>query len=230
MTTRICLSGLLILACLGAVGIITQHRQLRGLKDQRGQILAQLSGPLDGQLGSTASGEESAKSGAGDSGSAGASRELLQLRNQLGQLTERKRELTGVRDQNNWLRGQFASRPGGEKLLPPDYIRKSSAQWVGLSTPENTLQSFLWTLQNRDLTNLFQVLTPEGAQRLSQMLTNEPNNFFAQSAAIPGMRIAEKNALPDGSFELKVETVPGTPLPGPVRIRLVGNDWKLDFP
>jgi hypothetical protein len=227
MTTRICLSGLLILACLGAVGIITQHR---GLKDQRGQILAQLSGPLDGQLGSTASGEESAKSGAGDSGSAGASRELLQLRNQLGQLTERKRELMGVRDQNGLLRAQFASRPGGEKLLPPDYIRKSTAQWVGLSTPENTLQSFLWTLQNRDVTNLFQVLTPEAAQRLSQMLTNSPDNFFAQSAAIPGMRIVEKNALSDGSFELKLETVPGMPLPGPIRVRLVGNDWKLDFP
>jgi hypothetical protein len=219
-----------MLTCLGAVGIIAQHRQLVGLKDQKGQILAQLSGPLDGQSGSTASGEESGKSGAGDSGPAGASRELLQLRNQLGQLTERKRELMGVRDQNGLLRAQFASRPGGEKLLPPDYIRKSSAQWVGLSTPENTLQSFLWTLQNRDLTNLFQVLTPEGAQRLSQMLTNEPNNFFAQSAAIPGMRIVEKNALADGSFELKVETVPGTPLPGPIRVRLVGNDWKLDFP
>jgi hypothetical protein len=219
-----------MLTCLGAVGIIAQHRQLVGLKDQKGQILAQLSGPLDGQSGSTASGEESGKSGAGDSGPAGASRELLQLRNQLGQLTERKRELMGVRDQNGLLRAQFASRPGGEKLLPPDYIRKSTAQWVGLSTPENTLQSFLWTLQNRDVTNLFQVLTPEAAQRLSQMLTNSPDNFFAQSAAIPGMRIVEKNALSDGSFELKLETVPGMPLPGPIRVRLVGNDWKLDFP
>jgi hypothetical protein len=230
MSARIWLWGLLILACLGLLGITAQHRQLAGLKDQKGQILAQLSQPLDAQSASTASGEEPGKSAAGDSGPAAASSELLQLRNQLGQLTERKRELMGVRDQNGRLRAQFASRPGGEKLLPPDYIRKSSAQWVGLSTPENTLQSFLWTLQNRDLTNLFQVLTPEGAQRLSQMLTNEPNNFFAQSAAIPGMRIVEKNALADGSFELKVETVPGTPLPGPIRVRLVGNDWKLDFP
>ena len=48
MSTRICLSGLLILACLGLLGIMAQHQQLDGLKDQKGQILAQLSGPPAG--------------------------------------------------------------------------------------------------------------------------------------------------------------------------------------
>ena len=220
--------------CFGAVwGIMAQHRQLGVLKEKKEQILAQLSGPLDTRPASTSSSQESGKSEAADSGPAGVSSEVLQLRSQIGRLTERKRELTGVRAQNDRLQFQLASRrtnSTGEMPFPPDYIRKSTAQWAGLDTPENTLQSFLWTLQNRDLTNLFQVITPESAQRLSQMLSNSPNNFFAQSAAIPGMRIVEKNALSDGSFELKVETIPGSPLPGPIRVRPVGNDWKLDFP
>ena len=116
MSTRICLSGLLILACLGAIGIIAQHQQLAGLKDQRGQILAQLSGPLDGQPALASTSQESGKSEAAESGAAGVSSELLQLRNQLGQLTERKRELAGVRAENQRLRG--LSLPAGARIPP----------------------------------------------------------------------------------------------------------------
>ena len=103
MSARIWLWGLLILACVGAVGIIAQHRQLAGLKDQRGQILAQLAGAARRPVGfDRRADEEPGKSAAGDSGPAAASSELLQLRNQLGQLTENaSAELTGVRAENS---------------------------------------------------------------------------------------------------------------------------------
>ena len=45
--------------------------------------------------------------------------------------------------------------------LPPGYIRKSEARMVGYSTPDDTLQSFLWAIQNRDLTNVLQALAPD---------------------------------------------------------------------
>jgi hypothetical protein len=232
MTTRICLSGLLILVCLGTFGIIAQHRQLAGLKDQRGQILAQLSGPLDAQPALASTSQESGKSEAAESGAAGVSSELLQLRNQVGQLTERKRELTGVRVENERLQAQLAGRrtnSTGEKPFPPDYIRKSTAQWVGLNTPENTLQSFLWALENRDATNLLRVLTPEAGAQLLRQFNNSPETLSEQSSGIPGMLIVGKKALPDGSFELKVEMMPGTPFSGgPIHVRLIDNEWRLD--
>ena len=131
MSTRICLSGLLILACLGAIGIIAQHQQLAGLKDQRGQILAQLSGPLDGQSALTSTSQESGKSEAADSGAAGVSSELLQLRNQLGQLTERKRELAGVRDRERRLQAQLA----GRRRIPP--AKNRSRRITSAKAPPN---------------------------------------------------------------------------------------------
>jgi hypothetical protein len=232
MSARICLWGLLILAGLGAVGIIAQHRQLAGLKDQKEQILAQLSQPLDTQSAPTSGSQEAVKSETADSSPATASSELLQLRRKVVQLTDRKRELAGARGENARLQAQLAKRPtnsAGEKALPPDYIRKSTAQWAGLTTPETTLQSFLWALQNRDTNNLLRVLTPESGAGLLQQLNNSPDKFFESSSGLPGLLIVGKKPLLDGSMELKVEMIPGTPMGEPFRVRLIDGEWRLDI-
>jgi len=84
---------------------------------------------------------------------------LLRLRNEVSRLTGRKRELTGALTENESLRAQLARRatnsPAGTGL-PAGYIRKNQAKMAGYNTPEDTIQSLLWALNNRDFPNLLQ--------------------------------------------------------------------------
>jgi hypothetical protein len=99
--------------------------------------------------------------------------------------------------------------------LPPGYVRKRDARLVGYNTPENTLQSLLWAIQNRDLTNVLQAFTAESVEHfLAQAArSNRPiEDFFRDSAALPGMAIVDRRQdTNDGFIELEVEWVPGMP-------------------
>ena len=45
--------------------------------------------------------------------------------------------------------------------LPPGYVRKRDARLVGFNTPEDTLQSLLWAIQNHDLAKVLEAFTPD---------------------------------------------------------------------
>ena len=162
-----------------------------------------------------------------------ASSELLRLRSQVTQLADRKRELTGGQVENEHLRAQLAARgtntPSGQPL-PPGYIRKSEAKWVGAKTPENTVQSFLWALQNHDLTNLLQLITPEAGQRLMRGAGDSPEKLFEGFGVIPGMRIINPQQMPDGSIRAEAEFMPGVPVPEKIRFQMMEGQWKLEIP
>jgi hypothetical protein len=231
MNVRICLSVLLMVVCLGAVGILAQHRQLAGLKDQKAQILAQLSGTPDARSAIPGS-PDAAIPDSSDSGSA-VSSELLQLRRQVVQLTDRKRELAGASAENEKLRTQLTARgtnSDSAKFFPAGYVRKATAQWAGLDTPENALQSFLWAVQNHDTNGLFRVITPQVGERWRQQFGDSPEKFFEDSSAIPGYHITDKRSwsADQGEFvEFTVETVPG--IKGEqIYLRRIGDEWRLD--
>jgi hypothetical protein len=164
------------------------------------------------------------------------SSELLRLRSQVTQLMDRKRELTGARGENEQLRAQLAARgtnaPAGQPF-PPGYIRKSEAQWAGASTPENTIQSFLWAVRNHDLTNVLQLMTPEAGLKLMQRAGNAPEKFLEDFEGLPAMRVFNLQALPDGSIQAEAETPPGlevTKIHFEIHFRMIEGQWKLDFP
>lgn len=231
MRTRLFTLALPILGGLGGLGILAQHRELSGLNEEKAQILARLSEPLGTQSSSTTTGSQPGQSEAADAGSATDLSELLRLRRQVAELTDRKRELASARAENESLRAQVANRstnPAAGNPLPPGYIRKSTAQWVGTSTPENALQSFLWALQTRDMTNVLRALTPRSGAQLLQRFRNSPDNWFQEAGGIPGLRVLRQRFLPDGSVELDVEVVPGTP-PDHLRLLQVEGEWKLDL-
>jgi hypothetical protein len=161
--------------------------------------------------------------------------ELLRLRNQVSQLSARKRELAGVAADADRLRTQMAfqqtNTPAGARLSP-GYIRKAEARMVGFATPEDTVQSFLWALQQRNFTNLLQTVTPEVAQKLQAMVEQSGRShdeFFKDSEVLPGLAIVGRETLPDGSVQLKVEMVPGVP-PEKFVVRNVNGQWKLASP
>jgi len=120
------------------------------------------------------------------------SRELLQLRNQVGQLRRRRDELLPVRVEHERLVLELAGRGTNDSGLPPNFIRKSEARLVGYNSPEATLQSRLYAIRNRDLTNLFQAFTPEAVSRLKKQdhdSPGHPEKLFEGSQALIGLSI-----------------------------------------
>jgi hypothetical protein len=232
MNPRILIIGGTIVACLVMlVCIVGQRRELAVLHSE-----LQASPAPDAVAGDSpaapAATEAQPDNTPGPSPVMSSSSELLRLRSQVGQLTERKRELANVRIENEQLRAQVAVRgtnaPAG-RPLPPGYIRKSEAQWVGANTPENTIQSFLWALQNHDLANLLQLMTPEAGQRLMRGAGDSPEKFFEDFGVIPGMRIINPQPMADGSIQAEAEFMPGEPVPK-IHFRMMEGQWKLEIP
>ncbi len=236
MNWRVLLGGFLVVACLTTLwGLWDQRNQLAGLRADQQQLQARIAF------------NSSASPVTAETGSAGletppptlvVTPELLRLRGEVTRLTERQRELAGVRAENERLRAQLASRgtngPAGSQL-PPGYIRKSEARMVGYSTPDGTLQSLLWAVQNRDLTNLLQAFMPERAEELRAKAAESGEavkDFFTQAQGLVGMRIvSRKTGIRDGAnvIDADVEVLPGESGP-PISFIQTNGQWKIVGP
>lgn len=163
------------------------------------------------------------------------SSEVLRLRAEVTRLSARKRELAAAPETLERLRAQLASSMTNTSAgvrLPPGYIRKTQARMVGYDTPDNTIESFLWALANRDLEKLAQALTPQGAESLRMKLqrAGSTESFFKESELFPGWAIKGREQLPDGTLELQMEIVPGVPPQGKLRMQQVNGQWKISEP
>jgi hypothetical protein len=99
------------------------------------------------------------------------------------------------------------------------------------NTPEDAVQSFLWALQNQNLTNLLQLLTPESARKpMQEGGVNSPEKLSEVTAVLPGMRLVDPQQMPDGSIEARVEFLPGEPMPDKLRFEKIGGQWRMEFP
>ena len=158
------------------------------------------------------------------------SRELLQLRNQVGQLRRRRDELLPVRAEHDRLVLELAARATNASSLPRNFIRKSEARLVGYNSPEATLQSFLYAIRNRDLTNFFQAFTPEGVSQLKSQGLESPDRLeklFDDSQDLIGLSILNQEQLQPDLIMANVQFLPGLP-PDKVFFRLINNQWKMD--
>jgi hypothetical protein len=116
--------------------------------------------------------------------------------------------------------------------VSPGYLRKSEARLVGYNSPDDTIQSMLWSIQNHDMTNLLQALAPDQADQLRERLAQgkrSSEDFFGDAGTVPGMAILRRKQLPDGSVELEVEMAPGLN-PDPIRMQQFGGQWKITTP
>lgn len=235
MTRRALLGGFLIIVCLAILlGVWCQRSQLASLRAEQRQLLDQMASRADDSA-SPGTTEATASNSRIPSPALVATPELLRLRNEVTRLSERRRELAGVRAENERLRAQLASRdtngPSGFKL-PPGYVRKSEARMLGYNSPDDTIQSLLWAIQNHDLTNLLQAFSPEQAEEILAEATQpgrSTEDFLRGANAMPGMAVTDRKQLPDGTMELRVEMAPGL-TPAPIRMRQVNGQWKITAP
>jgi hypothetical protein len=234
MNRRALLCGFLVLVSLTTLwGVWGQRNQLARLRAEQQQLLAQ-------QASDSPASPTAAEAGATVPGTPPptlvVTPELLRLRSEVTRLTERRRELEGVRAENERLLAQLASRgtngPGGFQL-PPGYIRQSEARMVGYNSPDDTLQSLLWAARNHDLTNILQAFTPERAEELRAQAGESRESlaeFFSKSAALVGMRVVKREQQAgDGSFVVEVEVMPDLP-PAQISFRQINGQWKIAGP
>ena len=234
MNRRFLFSSLLVAACLATLwGVWGQRSELAGLRAEHQQLMAQLAAKGDG----SASAAATETSGAG-SGTAlpalAVTPELLRLRSEVTRLAERRRELASVRREKERLRAELASRStngAAAYRFPPDYVRKSEARMVGYNTPEDTLQSLLWAVRNRDLTNVLQAYVPETAKYLQTMLQKSGRSiedFWSDETLSFGMRFVRQEPNPrTGALLVDGEMAPG--LSGPCFfLRQTNGQWKIE--
>ncbi|HEU0039670.1 MAG TPA: hypothetical protein VFR76_10365 [Verrucomicrobiae bacterium] len=223
MNLRLLFTGILTAVCLATLAsALIQRQQLAGLRAEQQGLITRLGTPQDA---SSPAGEVTSNTAVSHL-IAAPSLELLKLRSEVARLTGRRRELAAAQGENDRLRIQFAAshtNVSAANALPPGYVRKSEARFVGYNTPADTIQSLLWAVQNRDLTNLLAAFTPETARQMQQ-----DKDYFENVSIIPGMHIKSQQQMPDGSIELEVEMVPGEPLPDRMRFRQFNGQWKLE--
>jgi hypothetical protein len=233
MNRRALLGGFLVVVCLTTLwGVWRQRSHLAELRAEQQQLLAQRPANPDGSASPTPT-EAPGASPATPQPALVVTPELLRLRNEVTRLTERRRELAGVRSENEQLRAQLDIRgtngPGGLPL-PPGYVRRSEARFVGYNTPEDTLQSVLWAARSHDLTNILQAFAPEVAEKIRAQAGESPQSlegFWSQSVGLVGMRIvSRKPEASDGSITVEVEVVPGVPN-AELTFRQINGQWKL---
>ena len=162
-------------------------------------------------------------------------RELLQLRAEVARLSQQQRELAGARPENEKLRLQLEERKtnsAARKGAGAAYIRRAEAKWVGYNTPENTLESLFWAMQNHDLEKIFEAFTPEVAARGKEEIAksgSSTDEIFKNKELPPAFRITGRQENGDGSIQLNVEVAPDIPAE-PFLFRQIGGQWKLQSP
>jgi hypothetical protein len=160
--------------------------------------------------------------------------ELLRLRGQITRLRGEARGLAAAEAEHAALQQRLAAAKANPAsigaALPPGYILRRTARNAGQATPEATVETFLWAIEHRDVNTLLQTLTPADAQKLSEGLQRQGEDFWQGAAKLPGMRVSDQKPLADGSVELKLSIeLEGTADQQTTKARLVDGRWRIEM-
>jgi hypothetical protein len=161
-------------------------------------------------------------------------RELLQLRAEVARLSQQQRELAGARLENEKLRLQLENRRtnNAPKAASAGYIKMSQVTWLGCNTPEDTLQSAFWAMQNRDWEKYLETIRPDVAKELADSLRAESRSadeYFKDKHLPPVFKIVGRQQIDEGVIDLQIEFAPDVPTIT-FDIRREGGQWKLGSP
>ena len=218
-----------IVAAVALAGLaFSKHQELGRLRGERDQLLTKLQNP---EPAAATAAEPVTPPAETKPVNAADENEILKLRNEIAQLTRRKRELAGLVAENAQLKSQVAaSATNSAGKLPAKYIRKSQARMAGFGTPESTMESLLYSIQHRDLQSLMLAFVPEAVDQIQANLArSSEKEFFDEHTSIPGVAITKSEEKPDGTVELTIEVAPGLPT-GNLVFRKIDGSWKIVTP
>jgi len=219
MTRRFLIITMAVLSIVTVCAVTVQRRELLGLRAQQKSKFPGMTSSIEQPAGAPFVQASSSSANV---------RELLQLRNQASQLRRQRDELLPLRVEHQALLEQIAIRETNS-ALPANYIRKSEARLVGFKSPEETIQSFLYALRMRDITNLVEAFTPEAAARMRGQQPGTPGSLerlLDEGQTLVGLAVVSQKQL-KGNLMMEVQVLPGVP-PMQLFFRSVNGQWKIE--
>jgi cell division protein FtsB len=159
--------------------------------------------------------------------------ELPRLRSQVGQLRKQAASLGRLRTENLQLQAkakQLASQPdqGASSAMPPDFITRDALRDMGLSSPENSVQTIMWAMATGNARRMMQCAADTGNSTVSDAnLESQGQEWAKQFKTFPGFRISGKTNLAPDEVEIHLQSSPGGDSI-PMKLKLIEGQWKLD--
>ncbi len=214
------LGGILLTGLLAA--ILIQHRRSNDLGDADGRETAHSAEPTAQPPLSPASSAPLTDA---------EHRELLQLRRDVGQLRRERPDLDRLRAAQDRLRAALTNATAPAADGTPAFLNARTARYLGLATPTDTLESFLFAARSRDTNVLFRVLTPASVAMMAGVIENQGGDAALNELGwIPGFRIDTLTEKPDGTAEvgLRFDPRPGSD-PQSLKLERINGEWRLSL-
>jgi hypothetical protein len=216
--------GLTLLSLVLVCCAFVQRRQLADLRAEQVRLDSQLESAF--QASATPSREAITTT---ELTPGSVSPELLRLRDQVNRLSRRRDELVPLDLENKRLQAKIEA--SATNRAASSYIHKSRAQLVGYDSPENTLQSFLWTIQNKDFTRFLEALTPETILAFKESEEKQGYSaeaFFKGLNELVGLGVVSTQKVAEGVIAAQVQLVPELP-PEEMIFKQIDGKWKLSM-
>jgi hypothetical protein len=154
--------------------------------------------------------------------------ELMALRRRATELSEQRRQLARLSDENAVLRNRLvmASNVAASRF-PPDWTARAAARQAGLATPEAAFESFVWALEHKDMNYLLQVVAPEFGELMRRNLASSGHEeFWRMREGLAGFRIVEARIQAPDTATVRFEIMPGEAGPE-MSLRLIDGAWRV---
>jgi DNA repair exonuclease SbcCD ATPase subunit len=157
--------------------------------------------------------------------------DLPRLRNEVGQLRKQTADLDKLRADHERLLAKISAGQSSQSTapaLPADYISRDALRDMGLSSPENTMQTLFWAMSTGNMKRLMQCsANDQNLTRSDSELEAQGQDLAKQFTAFPGYRVAEKTNLAPDEVQLGIQASPGGVV-APIKFKLDGSQWKLE--
>jgi len=225
--------ALALIACIAAGVVLSRQRaELRSLRAETQARLMADTNRFDA-AGTTASVQTTSGKAPIESSNAPALTpkerlELMALRRRATELSEQRRQLARLTDENAALRRRLVAASNvAASRFPPDWISRASARQAGLATPEAAFESFVWALEHKDMNYLLQVVAPEFGEMMRQNLASSgAEEFWRMREGLAGFRIVEARIQEPDTATVRFEILPGEPGPE-MNLRRIDGSWRV---
>jgi hypothetical protein len=163
-------------------------------------------------------------------------RDIHKLRNEVRQLREQAKGLAQVQSENQRLKGMMGSRTN---TTPPVATSQplttlDQVAYLGLETPEATLQSFLWAVRQENVQAFRNCLTPERQKEIESQSEEEIRAKMKEmKSQFKGFQIAAKKEISTDEVQLGLQVSVENQQEQPktaLTFKRIDYQWKLDAP
>ena len=169
-------------------------------------------------------------------------RELLRLRGEAGVLREQSQELETVRNENRQahaalessLKAQAPAVAGAAATA--DYWPRGSWAFTGYASPDATLQTLLWAMNNGDLKAVLASATGDVAEGMEKDFAGKSEDEASiramdEVSSLQSVRVLNREVQGDDTVVLTAASEGQTDThTEELLLQKIGNDWKVSGP